>query len=111
MPWINKYATVAIGLKTVTYSSDSDKKPAERNEPIKDTQTIKEPINGSRLGKRISHSIDEPTYMDPVVTGFGIIGPGGSHTISRGNHAQSIVQGEGGIIHSDVITHVLTNSG
>ena len=40
-PWKNKDATVATGLKTVTYSSDSDKKPAARNEPTKDTQTIK----------------------------------------------------------------------
>ena len=48
--------------------------------------------------------------MDPVVTGFGVIGQGGSRTISRGSHTQSIVQGGGGIICSDVITHVLTNS-
>ena len=49
--------------------------------------------------------------MDPVVTGFGIIGQGGSRTISGGSHTQSIVQGGENIIHSDVITHVLTNSG
>ena len=40
-PWENKDATVATGLRTVPYSSDSDKKPAARKEPIKDTQTIK----------------------------------------------------------------------
>ena len=40
-PWKNKDATVATGLKTVTYSSDSDKKPAAINKPIKDIQTIK----------------------------------------------------------------------
>ena len=40
-PWENKYATVATGLRTVTYSSDSDKKPAARKDPIKDTQNIK----------------------------------------------------------------------
>ena len=39
-PWENKYATVSIGLRTITYSSDTDKKPAARKEPIKDTQTI-----------------------------------------------------------------------
>ena len=50
-PWKNKDATVATGLKTVTYSSDSDTKPAARKEPIKDTQTIKEPIKGSTLEK------------------------------------------------------------
>ena len=91
--WKNKDATVATSLKTVTYSSDSDKKPAARNEPIKDTKTIKETIKGSPLGKRVRHSEDEPTDMDPVVTGFGIIGQGGSWTISGGSHTQSIVQG------------------
>ena len=40
-PWKNKDATVATGLKMVTDSSDSDKKPASRKYPIKDTQTIK----------------------------------------------------------------------
>ena len=49
--------------------------------------------------------------MDPIVTGFGIIGQGGSRAISRGSHTQSIVQGGENIICSDVITHVLTNSG
>ena len=92
-PWENKYATVAIGLRTITYSNDLDKKPAARKEPIKDTQTIKEPIKGSHLGKRVRHSIYGPTVMDPVVTGFGIIGQGGSRTISGGSHTQSIVQG------------------
>ena len=38
-PWKIKDATVATGLKTVTYSSDSDEKPAARKEPITDTQT------------------------------------------------------------------------
>ena len=47
--------------------------------------------------------------MDPIVTGFGIIGQGGSWTISGGNHTQSIIQGWENIIHSDVITHVLKN--
>ena len=47
--------------------------------------------------------------MDPIITGFGIIGQGGSWDISGGRHTQSIIQGGGNIIHSDVITHVLTN--
>ena len=55
-PWKNKDATVATGFKTVTYLSDSDKKPAARKEPINDTQTIKEPIKGSHLGKTVCHS-------------------------------------------------------
>ena len=82
--WKNRYATVATGLKTVTYSSDSDEKPAARKEPIKDTQTLKEPIKGSHVGKRVCHSEDEPTDVDPIVAGFGIIGQGGSQTISGG---------------------------
>ena len=49
--------------------------------------------------------------MDPVVTGIGIIGQGGSRTISGGSHTQSIVQGGENIIRRDVITHVLANSG
>ena len=44
LPCKIKDATVATGLKTVTYSSDSDTKPAVRKESIKDTQTSKEPI-------------------------------------------------------------------
>ena len=75
-PWKNKDATVATGLKTVADSSDSDNKPAARNEPIRDTPTIKEPIKGSHIGKRVRPSEDEPTDMDPIVTGFGIIGQG-----------------------------------
>ena len=49
--------------------------------------------------------------MDPVVTGIGIIVQGGSRTIGGGIHTQSIFQGGESIICSDVITHVLTNSG
>ena len=92
------------------YSSDLDKKPAARKEPIKDTQTIKEPIKGPHLGKIIRHSMDVPTNMDPVLTGFGIIGQVGSRTISGGSHTQRIFQGGESIIRSDVITHVLTSS-
>ena len=62
-PWKNKDATVATGLKTVTYSSDSDTKPAARKEPIKDTQTLKEPIKGSHLGKYfVIQKMDPPTW-------------------------------------------------
>ena len=46
-PWKIKDATV---LKAITYSSDSDEKPAARKEPITDTQNLKEPIKGSHLG-------------------------------------------------------------
>ena len=94
-PWKNKDAIVATGFKTVVYSSSSDldKKPAARNEPIKDTQTIKEPIKGSHLSKIVCHSVDGPTDMEPIVTGFGIIGKGGYQAISGGSHTQSIIQG------------------
>ena len=93
----------------VTYSSDSDENPAVKKEPITYTQTLKEPIKGSHLGKRVRHSEDGPTDMDPIVTGFGIIGQGGSWDISGGSHTQSIVQGGENITCSDVIPHVLTN--
>ena len=49
--------------------------------------------------------------MDPIVTGFSIIGKGGSQAVSRGSHTRSIIQGGENIICSDVITHVLINSG
>ena len=82
-PWKNKDATFATGLNAVTYSSDSDEKPAARKEPITDNQNLKEPIKGSHLCKSVRHSEDGHTDMEPIVTGFGIIGPGGSRAISR----------------------------
>ena len=110
-PWKSKDATVATGFKTVTYSSDSDEKPATRKDPITDTQNLKEPIKGSHHGKIVRHSEYGPTDMDPIVTGFGIIGRGGSRDISGGSHTQNIIQGGENIFCSDVITHVLMNSG
>ena len=67
----------AVGLNVVTNSNDSgkitfkipaaesysDKKPAARKEPIKDTPTLKEPITGSYLGKRLRQSESGPTDM------------------------------------------------
>ena len=35
LPWENKDAIVATGLRTVTYSSDLDKNPAARNSQSK----------------------------------------------------------------------------
>ena len=72
----------AVGLNAVTNSSDSgeiafkihvtesdlDKKPAARQEPIKYTPTLKAPITGSHLGKRLRQSESGPTDMSPVVT-------------------------------------------
>ena len=54
-PWKIIDATVATGLNAITYSSDLDEKPAARKEPIPDTQTLKEPIKGYHLGKRVCH--------------------------------------------------------
>ena len=45
-----------------------DKKPAARQEPIKDTPTLKTPITGSHIGKRLRQSEIGPTEMIPVVT-------------------------------------------
>ena len=72
----------AVGFAAVTDSSDSgnisfkipvkefdmDKKPAARKEAIKDTPTLKTPITGSYLGKRLRQSESGPTDMRPVVT-------------------------------------------
>ena len=85
------------------------KNPAARKYPIKDTQTLKEPIRGSHLGKRLHQSESGSTDMDPVVTEFDFIGQGGPRAISGGTHTQSIIQGRENIVHSDVITHMLTN--
>ena len=82
-PWKIKDAT---GLKAVTDSSDSDENPAARKDPIIDTQTLKEPIKGSHLGKRVCHSEGGSTDMDPMVTGLGIIRQGGPRSISGGSH-------------------------
>ena len=65
LPWKIKHA---IGLKAVTDSSDLDEKPAARKEPITDTQTLKEPIKGSHLGKKVCHSEGGSTDTDPIVT-------------------------------------------
>ena len=91
-PWENKDATVATGLRKITYSSDSDKNSAARKEPIRDTQTIKEPIKGSHIGKTVRGSMDESTDMDPSNIGISTIGQGGYRNISGGSHTQSIVQ-------------------
>ena len=57
-----------ISFKIPVTESALDKKPAARKEPIKDTPTLKEPITGSYLGKRLRQSESGPTDMSPVVT-------------------------------------------
>ena len=108
-PW-KEYAA---GIKAVTDSSDSGeitvKNPAARKEPITDTQTLKEPIKVSHLGKIVCHSESGSTDMDPVVTEFDFIGQGGPRDIIGGTHTQNIIQGRENIVHIDVITHMLTN--
>ena len=47
--------------------------------------------------------------MEPVVTEFDFIGQGGPQVIIGETHTQSIIQGGGEIVHSDVITHMLTS--
>ena len=121
-PWKNKDAIVAKGLTTLnnplddtgysyldhyhTYSRDSDKNTETRKEPIKDTQTIKEPIEdtqtikepikGPHFFNRVCYLMDGPTNTDPVLTGVGIIGQGGTWTIRGVSIYQIIVQGGGG---------------
>ena len=75
----------ATGLKEVTDSSDSGKITfVARKEPITDTQTLKEPIKGSHLGKRALHSEIGSTDMDPIVTELDFIGQREPRAISRG---------------------------
>ena len=85
------------------------KEPAARKKPITDTHTLKEPIKGFHLGKRVCHLESGSTDMDPIVTEFDFIGQGGHWAISGGTHTQSIIQGRENMVGSDIITHVLTN--
>ena len=71
---------------------------AVRKEPITDTQTLKEPIKVSHLGKRVRHSESGSTDMDSVVTEFDFIGQGGPRAISGETHTQSIIQGRENIV-------------
>ena len=92
-------------------TSDSSKQVETSMETIKDTQTIKEPItDDTHIVDRVCYLQYGPTNVDPVVTGVGIIGQGGTRTISGGSISQSIIHGGESIIRSKVITHVLTNS-
>ena len=96
-----------------------DKNPAARQEPIKDTPTLKATITGSHLGKRLRQSESGPTDMSPVVTEpltltenpfnpdpltltenpviteLDFIGKGVPWDISGGTHTQSIIEGGG----------------
>ena len=124
LPWKDKDATDATTVNNTLDNtgftflnsfqdnkSDSSKQVETSMDPIKDTQTITYPIiDDTRIIDRFCYLQDGPTNMDPVVTGVGIIGQGGPRTISGGSISQSIIQGEGSIICSNVITHVLTNS-
>ena len=87
LPWKDKDATDAT---TVNYTfddtrftflnsfqddtSDSSKQVETSMEPIKDTQTNKEPIiDDTHIVDRVIYLQDGPTNMDPVVTEVGII--------------------------------------
>ena len=122
--WKNKYATDATTVNNAlddtgytfldsyhTDTSDSSKKVETSKEPIKDTQTIKEPITyDTHIFDRCRYVQDGPTNMGPIITRVGIIGQIEPRTISRGSISQSIIKGGKSIIRSNVITHVLTNS-
>ena len=112
-----------------------DRKPAEREDPIKDTPYLKAPITKYYLGKGLRQSESEPTDMIPVdmrpihqlssitdnpfdtetltentvVTELNVIGQGVSRDVIRGTHTQIIIDGRKDIIHSDVITQLITN--
>ena len=87
-----------------------DRKPAAREDPIKDTPSLKEPITKYCLGKRLCQSESEPTDIipvdmrpihqlssitdnpfdtetlteNPVVMEINVIGQGGSRAVIRG---------------------------
>ena len=113
-----------------------DRNPAAREDPIKDTPSLKSPITKSHLGKRLRQSESEPTDMipvdmrpvvteslaitdntfytetlteNPIVTELNVIGQEGSRAVIGGTHTQSIIEGRKDIIHGDVITQLITN--
>ena len=102
-----------ISFKIPVTESDLDKKPAARQDPIKDNPTLKAPITGSHLGKRLRQSESRPTTMNPVVntvvTELNFIGQGGPRAIRGGTHTQSIIEGRENIVYADFITHIMTN--
>ena len=63
-------------------------------DPIKETQTIKEPItDDTHIIDRVRYLQYGPTNMDPVITRVGIIGQVGLRTISGGRISQIIIHG------------------
>ena len=108
-----------------------DRKPAAKIDPIKYTPSLKEPITKFYLGKRLCQAESElPVDMrpihqlssisenpfnketlteNPVVRDLNVIGKGGSRAVIGVTHTQSIIDGRKGIIHSGVITQVITD--
>ena len=86
--WKNKDATDATTINNALYdtvytfldsyqtdTSDSSKQFETSKDPIKDTQTIKEPIiDDTHIVNRCCYLQDGPTNMDPVLTRVRIIG-------------------------------------
>ena len=72
-----------------------DRKPAAKVKPIKNTH-----VHDTSAG-----SIN----VDPVVTGFGMIGKEGSRAISRRSIAQEIIPGRKVITHGNIITTDITD--
>ena len=106
-----KDATVATGLITITYSSDLDKKPAARKSQSKIIKRLKIQSKDLTLSpESVIQWMDPPTWtqssQDSVSLDKEDIG-----LLAGGSYTQSIIQGGENIICSDVITHVLTNSG
>ena len=81
-PWKDKYTTTVNNalddmaftfLNSFNYDiSDSSKQVEKRKDPIKDTQTSKEPITDTHIVDRVCKLQDGTTNVDPVVTGVGI---------------------------------------
>ena len=108
-----------------------DRKPAAKNDTIKDTPSLKEPITKSYLGKRLRQAESEITVdmrpihqlssisenpfntetltENPVVTELNVIGQGVSRAVIGETHTQSIIDGRKGIIHGNVITQLITD--
>ena len=101
-PWKDKDATtVNDTVNDTAYTflnswnddiSGSSKHVDMSKQPIKDTQTSKEPVTDTHIVDRVCKLSVGTTNVDPVVTGVGIIGQGVPRDISRGSITQDIIQ-------------------
>ena len=93
----------ALTIKNLVYHK-SDEHEDEISDSNKQVQASKEPITDTHIVGRVCNLLDEIVSVKPAVTGVGIIGRGGRGII------QGMINGGTGIIGSNIVTYVLTDS-